>query len=82
MIPYAKAHACGNDFLIITDEDAAGFDKAQLAIRLCERNTGIGADGIEFFTWAGPMAGKIQLFNADGSVAEISGQSADQAGLR
>ncbi len=73
MIPYAKAHACGNDFLIITDEDAAGFDKAQLAIRLCERNTGIGADGIEFFTWTGPMAGKIQLFNADGSVAEISG---------
>ena len=73
MIPYAKAHACGNDFLIITEEAAEGFDKAQLAIRLCERNTGIGADGIEFFAWTGPMAGRIKLYNADGSVAEISG---------
>lgn len=73
MIPYAKAHACGNDFLIITEEAAEGFDKAQLAIRLCERNTGIGADGIEFFEWTGPLAGRIKLYNADGSVAEISG---------
>ena len=73
MIPYAKAHACGNDFLIITEEAAEGFDKAQLAIRLCERNTGIGADGIEFFAWTGPLAGRIKLYNADGSVAEISG---------
>jgi diaminopimelate epimerase len=73
LIPFTKAHACGNDFLIITEEDAHDYDKAELTRRLCERNTGIGADGVEFFHWTGDSSGRIRLHNADGSVAEISG---------
>jgi diaminopimelate epimerase len=73
LIPFTKAHACGNDFLIVTEEAAKGHDWADLTRRLCERNTGIGADGIEFFTWTGAKSGRIGLHNADGSVAEISG---------
>ena len=73
MIPFTKAHACGNDFLVITEEAAQGNDWAQLAQRLCPRNTSVGADGIEFFAWTGPKAGRIRLHNADGSIAEISG---------
>jgi diaminopimelate epimerase len=73
LIEFTKAHACGNDFLIITEEAAAGYDKAELAQRLCERNTGIGADGIEFFASTGDFSGRIRLYNADGSIAEISG---------
>jgi len=78
LIPFTKAHACGNDFLIVTEEAAAGHDPAALARRLCQRNTGIGADGIEFFAWKnesgpGPHSGRIRLHNADGSIAEISG---------
>ncbi len=37
------------------------------------RNTGIGADGVEFFEWTGDFSGRIRLYNADGSLAEISG---------
>ena len=73
MIPFTKAHACGNDFLIVTEEAAEGRDWAELTRRLCARNTGIGADGIEFFRWSGPRSGSIRLHNADGSIAEISG---------
>ena len=73
MIEFTKAHACGNDFLIITEEAAAGYDKAELAQRLCDRNIGIGADGIEFFHSTGETSGRIRLYNADGSIAEISG---------
>ena len=73
MIPFTKAHACGNDFLIVTEEAAANHDWANLTRRLCARNTGIGADGIEFFAWIGERAGRIRLHNADGSIAEISG---------
>lgn len=77
MIPYTKAHALGNDFLIVTEEAAAGRDWAELTRRLCERNTGVGADGIEFFAWTskqtGENSGRIRLHNADGSIAEISG---------
>ena len=73
MIPFTKAHACGNDFLIVDEADAAGYDKADLAQRLCERNLGIGADGVEFYSSTGDFSARITLYNADGSVAEISG---------
>jgi diaminopimelate epimerase len=73
LIPFTKAHACGNDFLIVTEEAAEGRDCAELTRGLCARNTGIGADGIEFFAWTGPKSGRIRLRNADGSIAEISG---------
>ena len=73
MISFTKAHACGNDFLMVNEEDAAGYDWAALARRLCARNTGVGADGVEFFAWTGLRSGRIRLHNADGSIAEISG---------
>ncbi len=73
MIPFTKAHACGNDFLIVTEETTFDQNWADLAKRLCARNTGVGADGVEFFAWTGPKSGRIRLHNADGSVAEISG---------
>jgi diaminopimelate epimerase len=44
-----------------------------LTRRLCARSTGVGADGIEFFAWTGRNSGRIRLHNADGSIAEISG---------
>jgi diaminopimelate epimerase len=73
LIPFTKAHACGNDFLIVTEDAVQGHDWPALTRRLCARNTGIGADGIEFFAWTGPKSGRIRLHNADGSIAEISG---------
>jgi diaminopimelate epimerase len=65
---FAKAHACGNDFLIVE-----GKCDRELAIRLCARNTGVGADGVEFLEWMGDREGRIRLANADGSIAEMSG---------
>jgi diaminopimelate epimerase len=73
LIPFTKAHACGNDFLIVTEETVHDYDWAALTRRLCARNTGVGADGIEFFAWTGERSGRIRLHNADGSIAEISG---------
>ena len=73
MIPFTKTHACGNDFLIVTEEAVVESDWAELTRRLCARNTGVGADGIEFFAWTGLRSGRIRLHNADGSIAEISG---------
>ena len=75
-IPFVKAHACGNDFLIL-EETAAGGDHATLARRLCARNTSIGADGIEFIDRQPARRDNLEfflrLFNADGSEAELSG---------
>lgn len=65
---FVKAHACGNDFLVVEEPC-----EAEQAITLCRRNTGVGADGVEVLRKSGEREGSIRLINADGSVAEISG---------
>jgi diaminopimelate epimerase len=72
MIPFVKAQACGNDFLII-EEHLAERRHADLARKLCARNTSVGADGIEFLERRQNGEFFLRLFNADGSEAELSG---------
>jgi diaminopimelate epimerase len=72
MISFVKAHACGNDFLIL-EEAVARRNHAELAKKLCSRNTSIGADGIEFLERRASGELFLRLFNADGSEAELSG---------
>jgi diaminopimelate epimerase len=71
-IGFVKAHACGNDFLIV-EESLAHNKHAAMARKLCSRNTGIGADGIEFLDRRTDGTLFLRLFNADGSEAELSG---------
>jgi diaminopimelate epimerase len=71
-IPFVKAQACGNDFLIL-EEAVTGRAHAELTKKLCSRNTGIGADGIEFLDRRAGGEFFLRLFNADGSEAELSG---------
>lgn len=71
-LKFVKAHACGNDFLVIEEAEARGRHVA-MARKLCARNTGIGADGIEFLDRRGDGSLFLRLFNADGSEAELSG---------
>ena len=71
-IPFLKASACGNDFLII-DGIHAPVDMAQFSRRICDRHDGVGADGVEWLFPAPDADVKARLFNADGSEAEISG---------
>ena len=72
MIPFVKAHACGNDFLIIDEVHAQGRH-GDLARALCSRHFGVGADGVEFLDRRGDGTNFLRLFNADGSEAELSG---------
>ena len=77
-VPFTKAHGAHNDFLLTWRSDAPepeSADYAAIARAICERHTGIGADG---WMLVDPPAdaeaeGAIQLFNSDGSMAEISG---------
>ena len=73
-IPFVKASACGNDFLLIDFSLAPPIARIQaFTRRICDRHDGVGADGVE---WMLPHASadvEIRLINADGSEAEISG---------
>jgi len=67
-IPFIKAHGAGNDFLLTWADRVTAGDLPALARAICNRHTGIGADG-----WILIRDTTIRLFNADGSEAEISG---------
>jgi diaminopimelate epimerase len=80
---FSKAHAYGNDFLYIRSADASGRPADALAQELCDRHTGIGADGLILYE-GGPGTEVVghqptsvpvvmRLFNADGSRSEVSG---------
>ncbi|MGA2003192.1 MAG: diaminopimelate epimerase [Terriglobales bacterium] len=71
-IPFTKASACGNDFLIVTGPDVSG-DLSALTRRLCDRHNGVGADGVEWLFPDAEADVHARLINADGSEAEISG---------
>jgi diaminopimelate epimerase len=71
-IPFTKASACGNDFLLMEGVHASG-DLVALTRRLCDRHCGVGADGVEWLFPDAEADVKARLINADGSEAEISG---------
>jgi diaminopimelate epimerase len=71
-LPFVKASACGNDFLII-DAVAWPGDIHPLTRAICDRHNGVGADGVEWIHPANDSEVRIKLVNADGSDAEISG---------
>jgi diaminopimelate epimerase len=71
-IPFNKASACGNDFLII--EGTLVPDRLHEVTRqICDRHKGVGADGVEWLFAATDADVEARLVNADGSEAEISG---------
>jgi diaminopimelate epimerase len=67
-IPFTKAHGAGNDFLLSQADQVPPGDFAAMARAICNRHTGIGADG-----WILIRGATIRLFNSDGSEAGISG---------
>ncbi|MBM3659956.1 MAG: diaminopimelate epimerase [Actinobacteria bacterium] len=74
-IPLAKLHATGNDFLVWTRLGAdAPPVSAALARALCDRHTGVGADGLILLAPGTDGAdATMTLHNADGGIAEMSG---------
>jgi len=71
-LPFTKASACGNDFLLVEGEGVPS-DLSALTRRLCDRHRGVGADGVEWLFPDAEADVKARLINADGSEAEISG---------
>jgi len=71
-IAFTKASACGNDFLLVEGARDSG-DLAALTRRLCDRQNGVGADGVEWLFPDVEADIRARLINADGSEAEISG---------
>ncbi len=74
-IPFIKLHGAKNDFLVTPAADVPITDLQELAMAICNRYTGVGADGwILLDRTEGPgYDATIRLFNSDGSEPELSG---------
>ncbi len=78
-LSFYKYEGLGNDFLIVEKEALGGASlTAELAIALCDRHRGIGADGVLTIDVADPSMGVI---NSDGSVPEMCGNGIRCAAL-
>ncbi|MEA2661098.1 MAG: diaminopimelate epimerase [Chloroflexota bacterium] len=67
---FTKMHGCGNDFIVV--DGPVAIDAARVRA-LCDRRTGIGADGVLVI---GAPAGRrwpLVIHNADGSIADACG---------
>lgn len=68
---FTKAHGLGNDFVLVEARHAP-VEVGPWARRLCDRHTGIGADGILIYRLREPDV-EMRLLNADGGEVELSG---------
>jgi len=78
-VKFEKWHALGNDYLIVDSEDLPWELTAARVRAICAPHTGVGADGILLLT--GRERPRMQVFNPDGSEAEVSGNGAREAVL-
>lgn len=72
-IPFIKATACGNDFLLIDGALLTEPELKPITQKLCDRHLGVGADGVEWLFPSDKADIYAHLINSDGSDAEVSG---------
>ncbi|SFE14119.1 diaminopimelate epimerase [Paenibacillus algorifonticola] len=72
---FTKMHGLGNDFIVIAGEQQLPDNAAQLAIDLCNRFFGIGADGLVYILPSENADFRMRIINSDGSEAEQCGNA-------
>lgn len=70
---FVKMHGLGNDFVFIEDKTGQDKDYTALARAMCNRHTGIGADGLIVIVDSRVADVCMRIINSDGSEAEMCG---------
>ncbi|MHB8917304.1 MAG: diaminopimelate epimerase [Desulfocucumaceae bacterium] len=77
---FLKVHGLGNDFVLVDSSEERDLPEgaeelAGLAVKICDRNFGVGADGLVLLKPAEDADVYMQIFNSDGSEAEMCGNA-------
>lgn len=72
---FTKWHGLGNDFVIVNGMKEDISDYHQQALSICDRNFGIGADGLVVLLPSDIADFKMRIFNSDGSEADMCGNA-------
>ncbi len=72
---FVKMHGCGNDYIYVNGFEVKldKFKKAELARKLSDRHFGVGSDGLIFINPSGIADFEMEMYNADGTRAEMCG---------
>lgn len=72
---FVKMHGCGNDYVYVNgfEEKIPNDKKSELAVKLSNRNFGIGSDGLIFINPGKVAEFEMEMYNADGSRSEMCG---------
>jgi diaminopimelate epimerase len=73
MIPFAKGHGLGNDYIVMDEADLPRALDTRAIERVCDRHWGVGSDGILLKVPSARADFGLRIFNPDGSEAEKSG---------
>lgn len=74
-LKYIKCHGSGNEFVMIDTvaQSLEGVSLAELSVEVCDRQSGIGADGLLLLVRGADGLYGMRMFNPDGSEAEMCG---------
>jgi len=74
---FVKVHGAGNDFVLVDcfSEKVDSNDLGDLAVRICNRHFGVGADGLVLVGPSDMADARMRIFNPDGSEAEMCGNA-------
>ncbi|HEX3463271.1 MAG TPA: diaminopimelate epimerase [Candidatus Elarobacter sp.] len=72
-VPIVKTNGTGNEFVLVDERAAPLDDAAAVARRVCDREHGLGADGVLLVETSEQFDARMRIVNADGSEAEMCG---------
>jgi len=72
---FTKMHGLGNDFAVVAGFASVPDRIADLAVRVCDRHFGVGADGLVLILPSRKADVQMRIFNADGSEPEQCGNA-------
>ncbi|MEC0090062.1 diaminopimelate epimerase [Paenibacillus macquariensis] len=72
---FTKMHGLGNDFIVVYGEQELPHNASELAVSLCHRFFGIGADGLVYILPSDVADFRMRIINSDGSEAEQCGNA-------
>lgn len=72
---FTKMHGLGNDFIVVAGFSSVPDNVSELAISMCNRNFGVGADGLVFILPSEIADFRMRIFNSDGTEPEQCGNA-------
>ena len=73
LMKFSKMHGAGNDFVMVDAREESSADWNRLAVDVCDRHFGVGADGLILIDGGRQRGYEMTIYNPDGSVAEMCG---------